>query len=871
MPPIFTRVHDFLTTYPKSVMLFWLLLVINGAIFGMDFVRNSEDMARAPNGSRAAKDKEAFAKNFPALAYQDPIVLYVACNPKTSKPGCTVVCPGDSACSRNCKGERTDLNEWFAKFSHDLFAWSGSRNNIIQSYEGWYNFTHTTYDKAKCMFASQDGDATFAIFNYDERLEKTEKHAIIGKIKELSKSIPLPDDVEVLLTGPDVVAKEGSDESERQLMTVDIVTMPIALALFATMVRSWRLLLLCILGTFVTTISSFGLLALVCKMTGEKPLSVLTTLTEALSLSMSIDYNLFLHRRLRDEMKNKRSVADSTKIMVEQAGEVVALSCITFCMVFMGFIPLPSADLSSLGKVCVITLIVAFSANVSLTTVFISTFPNFFSKFSFNNDNSTNNVSSPMMMMENGSSSSYGNGNGNNGGNGNDLTRPILNSTSTSSLNGGGGGGLLHNGLPRHRRGPPYRGWYFNFVKKTTIWPYNIIFIFCCYALVVPLAIHALTMERNQDALAIAPRGGEGREAFIELKKYFSGGLLAPFSVVVVHDNTVKPQEFFSIVDDLSGKIATKTGVPRSQFRSPVDLQGVIIPYAVSHELINSNSALCKVEKDLCALYQMLYGQSVSSSGDTMVVTISPSFNPFSTDGIHFVNNVLKVLDESNYNGIKLHLCGQEVEMLEDMNYTLDSFPILLSVTTVIVFLFLSVGFRSAFAPIRLSLTVFLPLAGVLGLSVLIYQDNILGWTKITALSKSDGGFFFFIPIIVVFQALGLILDYDVFTTHRVLEHRQNGFDTQASIVKGIWETQSTVKIAGLIMASVFGGLLLSKEIAVDQFGELLCTAVLVDTLLVQSFLMPAVLSLEFCGRAWWPRKLPTENLITLEDGEFNE
>jgi uncharacterized membrane protein YdfJ with MMPL/SSD domain len=69
-------------------------------------------------------------------------------------------------------------------------------------------------------------------------------------------------------------------------------------------------------------------------------------------------------------------------------------------------------------------------------------------------------------------------------------------------------------------------------------------------------------------------------------------------------------------------------------------------------------------------------------------------------------------------------------------------------------------------------------------------------------------------------------------------------------------------------MASVFGGILLSDEIAIDQFGFLMCAAVLADTFIVQCFLIGPVISL---GDAfsWWPRKMPRENLITLDDAEF--
>jgi len=100
------------------------------------------------------------------------------------------------------------------------------------------------------------------------------------------------------------------------------------------------------------------------------------------------------------------------------------------------------------------------------------------------------------------------------------------------------------------------------------------------------------------------------------------------------------------------------------------------------------------------------------------------------------------------------------------------------------------------------------------------------------------------------------------------MEHRESGYDIQSSVIKATWEVQSTIISAGLIMASVFGGLLLSDETAVDQFGFLMCTSVLIDTFVVQCFLIGPILSLgdRF---SWWPTKMPEENLITMDDEEF--
>ena len=115
------------------------------------------------------------------------------------------------------------------------------------------------------------------------------------------------------------------------------------------------------------------------------------------------------------------------------------------------------------------------------------------------------------------------------------------------------------------------------------------------------------------------------------------------------------------------------------------------------------------------------------------------------------------------------------------------------------------------------------------------------------------------------------MLDYDVFTVHRIFEHRAHGYELRAAIVKGLWETQSSVFVAGLIMGSVFAGLLLSSEPAVNQLGFLLLVSVLFDTFVVQALLFPSIVSLNLGRLAWWPREMPEHGLITLDDPEFTD
>ena len=59
------------------------------------------------------------------------------------------------------------------------------------------------------------------------------------------------------------------------------------------------------------------------------------------------------------------------------------------------------------------------------------------------------------------------------------------------------------------------------------------------------------------------------------------------------------------------------------------------------------------------------------------------------------------------------------------------------------------------------------------------------------------------------------------------------------------------------IQAIAFAGLLASSEMALNQFGFMLCVAVLVDTFVVRTLVVPAMMQLAG-SRNWWPGKVMT-------------
>ena len=112
---------------------------------------------------------------------------------------------------------------------------------------------------------------------------------------------------------------------------------------------------------------------------------------------------------------------------------------------------------------------------------------------------------------------------------------------------------------------------------------------------------------------------------------------------------------------------------------------------------------------------------------------------------------------------------------------------------------------------------------------------------------------------------IGLSLDWDVLLISRIMEHRENGYDIQSSICKATCETGGTVSTAGVIMCLAFGGMLLSDQLIINACGFILTLALLFDTFIVNTILVPALISMGD-WIMWWPVRMPMHDLKTLHN-----
>ena len=165
--------------------------------------------------------------------------------------------------------------------------------------------------------------------------------------------------------------------------------------------------------------------------------------------------------------------------------------------------------------------------------------------------------------------------------------------------------------------------------------------------------------------------------------------------------------------------------------------------------------------------------------------------------------------------------------------------PIILLVITVILGLLL----RSILSAIVLLGTVVLSYFATLGVCALVF-NHIFGF------AGGDNSFPLFAFIFLV--ALGI--DYNIFLMTRVREESAK-IGTRAGVIKGVTVTGAVITSAGVVLAATFAVLGLLPLVPLAQLGFAVAFGVLLDTIIVRSLLVPAMVH-EIGPKIWWPSKL---------------
>ena len=231
-----------------------------------------------------------------------------------------------------------------------------------------------------------------------------------------------------------------------------------------------------------------------------------------------------------------------------------------------------------------------------------------------------------------------------------------------------------------------------------------------------------------------------------------------------------------------------------------------------------------------------------STDGGAAALSVVFPVDPYSDAGYTRVRGMRAALERLGppFRGV---IGGATAVSLDFKDSTNADFRTVVPLGLAVIFLTLVLLLRALVAPLYLIASVVASFFGILGLSVFLLE-NVLDITNFNAAY----------PVFAFIFLVALGVDYNIFLMDRVREEvREHG--TREGTVRALVATGPVITSAGLILAGTFAALLVVPLSTLKALGFTVALGVLVDTFLVRTVLMPAVVA-TVGDRSWWPSSL---------------
>jgi uncharacterized membrane protein YdfJ with MMPL/SSD domain len=351
----------------------------------------------------------------------------------------------------------------------------------------------------------------------------------------------------------------------------------------------------------------------------------------------------------------------------------------------------------------------------------------------------------------------------------------------------------------------------------------------------IPLLFIALTAPISYDFFAQLPSGHPATDGLATLSQEFGAGrafptvVLATFAAPFLVGNGSNATEFADLAS-LTSLLNGTSGV--ASVDSPVGVNGAPLTEWIgfgglkpAQQTLLAGTLSGYLGTDDRTLILTVYSTSggLSVAAVDLLATLKSEVRSFAADHPSLVATAFGGGAAETY------------DIQQQTSLATERMALAVSIGLLVV---LFVVLRSWIIPVMAVLTI--------GLSI--------GWAwGVTNLVLADGlgiPMFYFVPTVMFILILGLGIDYNIFLLTRVREERLRGRSADEATVQGLASTGGIITAAAVILASAFLILTTGQFLLLKSIGFAVATAVLLDALIVRTYLVPANLFL--AGERVW-------------------
>jgi RND superfamily putative drug exporter len=352
----------------------------------------------------------------------------------------------------------------------------------------------------------------------------------------------------------------------------------------------------------------------------------------------------------------------------------------------------------------------------------------------------------------------------------------------------------------------------------------------------LPLNLAVFKTSQNFNFLADLNNGVESYSGFNTVSTHFGMGNALPNTLVVRAPASLRDASDLARLDALDARLAAMANV--SGVQGPTRPGGQVIPY--------QSFAVSPRVAAVLAL-------NLSPDGRVARFTLTTNIDPYSQAAQDLLKTA-RAAAQSAFPTAQVHTLGTS-PAITDIRDVMNGDLVRISLFVLGgIFLVLVVLLRALVAPVYLLATVLLSLGGTIGATTLAFQG----------IGGRDG-LVFWVPILILTMLIGLSTDYNILLISRVREEARRGGDFRQAVGTALERTGGIITTCGLILACSFGTLMLAGISGLREMGFAITFGVLVDTFLLRSVLVPALVVL-VGNFSWYPGRVAAPSTVSVHD-----
>lgn len=339
----------------------------------------------------------------------------------------------------------------------------------------------------------------------------------------------------------------------------------------------------------------------------------------------------------------------------------------------------------------------------------------------------------------------------------------------------------------------------------------------------IPTTYIFATAETSFDFIGTMPKV-ESIQGMNVMTAGFGAGRIMPSTVVIVFDQPVLMQNgsyniaALQTIEDVSAALVKNSVIhevdgPTRPYGAPVDYTHIAA--------LSSND-------------QSTIRGFIGQDNRTVRLTFVFNAQPSSKEAVDSVQELRSTVNTT--------LQGKGVQEAYVGGYTAQMYDIMLSMghefnqmeilVVIGIFIVLVIVLGSLILPAFALLSIMLSISWSFAATFLIFQS----WLGVPIL--------WLIPLILFIMLMGLGMDYNIFILTRVREEVHKGKSDEEAIVDAVDWTGGIITALAIIMGCAIGVLMLSSTKMLAEFGFAITFAILLDAMVVRTYIVPAAMKL---------------------------